>query len=354
MTSSSGKHLIGESPAFLETVERVSAAAPLNKPVLLIGERGTGKELMAERLHYLSPRWQRQLVKLNCAALPESLLESEMFGYEAGAFTGANKRHRGRFERADGGTLFLDEIASMSLRLQEKLLRVIEYGQFERLGGDATLQVDVRVVGAANLDLPQLAREGRFRADLLDRLSFDVITLPPLRYRREDIDLLADHFALGMVKELRREYFPGFTDAALVRLRDYDWPGNLRELKNVVERAVYRCGEDELLDEVEFDPFRSPYRPLAGPGRSEVEAEPEPKAPGTGAEQTPMLPTDFKRHISELEQGILERALVASRHNQRRAAELLGLSYHQLRGYLRKYRLLPAGQRPSKSKEHVP
>jgi psp operon transcriptional activator len=343
MAIASDKHLIGESPAFLETVERVSAAAPLNKPVLLIGERGTGKELMAERLHYLSPRWQRQLVKLNCAALPESLLESEMFGYEAGAFTGANKRHRGRFERADGGTLFLDEIASMSLRLQEKLLRVIEYGQFERLGGDATLQVDVRVVGAANLDLPQLAREGRFRADLLDRLSFDVITLPPLRYRREDIDLLAEHFALGMVKELRRQYFPGFTETAVARLREYDWPGNLRELKNVVERAVYRCGEDEFVDEVEFDPFRSPYRPLAD--ANEQQAESEPVAPAAAPAAAVMLPMDFKRHISELEQSILAEALDASRHNQRRAAELLGLSYHQLRGYLRKYRLLPAMQR---------
>jgi len=337
LTISAGKNLIGESPAFLETIERVSQAAPLHKPVLLIGERGTGKELMAERLHYLSTRWERPLIKLNCAALPETLLETEMFGHEAGAFTGATRRHFGRFERANGGTLFLDEIASMSLRLQEKLLRVIEYGEMERVGGDVTLQVDVRVVGAANLDLPQLAQAGRFRADLLDRLSFDVITLPPLRYRTEDIELLAEHFALGMVKELRRSYFPGFAEGALRQLREYQWPGNLRELKNLVERAVYRCGEDELVDALEFDPFASPYRPME-PARPEARVSPAAQhAPA--AKAMAELPADFKRHIAGIEQGILQQALEQSRFNQRRAAAALGLSYHQFRGYLRKHRI---------------
>ena len=218
-----GKHLmkreeqplIGESGAFLETLERVSRAAELNRPVLVVGERGTGKELIAERLHFLSARWDQPLVKLNCAAISPSLLESELFGHEAGAFTDAGSRRIGRFEQADGGTLFLDELATTSDAVQEKILRIVEYGEFERLGSSKTLSVDVRVVGATNEDLPSLAARGRFRADLLDRLSFDVITLPPLRERREDIVPLAEHFAMRMSRELGRELFAGFSNSAI-------------------------------------------------------------------------------------------------------------------------------------------
>ena len=332
--------LIGQSSAFLETLERVSRVAPLSKPVLIIGERGTGKEMTVERLHFLSPRWEGVLVKLNCAALPESLLESELFGYEPGAFTGATKRHAGRFERAHQGTLFLDEIASMSLRLQEKLLRVVEYGEFERVGGDTTITVDVRVVGAANVDLPAMAKRGEFRADLLDRLSFDVITLPPLRYRQEDVPLLAEQFALSMTKELQRDYFPGFSDAAVAEMKAYSWPGNVRELKNVVERAVYRTAVDEQVVELEFDPFASPWQPkeivqptVEAIDRTEgVEDKPDTPLPG--------IPLNFKAHIAEYEQDLLQRALQKNKFNQRRTAEDLGLSYHQLRGYLKKYKLL--------------
>lgn len=168
--------LLGESNAFLEIIEQTSRLAPLRKPVLIIGERGTGKELIAHRLHYLSDRWDQSFVTINCATLSESLLETELFGHEAGSFTGAAKRHQGRFERADGGTLFLDELATTSARVQEKLLRVIEYGEFERVGGAKALKVDVRLVCATNEDLPQLAARGQFRHDLLDRLAFDVIT----------------------------------------------------------------------------------------------------------------------------------------------------------------------------------
>ncbi|TVR92356.1 MAG: phage shock protein operon transcriptional activator, partial [Wenzhouxiangellaceae bacterium] len=188
--------LIGESPAFLEVLDDVSRAAALERSVLVVGERGTGKELIAERLHFLSPRWDRPLVKLNCAAISEGLLESELFGHEAGAFTDASRPRQGRFEMANGGTLFLDELATTSMNVQEKILRVVEYGQFERLGSSQTREVDVRLIGAANVDLPTLAEQGRFRADLLDRLAFDVITLPPLRERREDILPLAEHFAM--------------------------------------------------------------------------------------------------------------------------------------------------------------
>ncbi|EBT7204475.1 phage shock protein operon transcriptional activator, partial [Salmonella enterica] len=250
-------NLLGEANRFLEVLEQVSRLAPLDKPVLIIGERGTGKELIANRLHYLSSRWQGPLISLNCAALNENLLDSELFGHEAGAFTGAQKRHPGRFERADGGTLFLDELATAPMLVQEKLLRVIEYGELERVGGSQPLQVNVRLVCATNADLPAMVKEGTFRADLLDRLAFDVVQLPPLRERQSDIMLIAEHFAIQMCRELRLPLFPGFTDRAKETLLHYAWPGNVRELKNVVERSVYRHGSSEHpLDEIVIDPFQ--------------------------------------------------------------------------------------------------
>jgi len=182
--------LVGQSGAFLDAFERASAAAEMNRPVLVIGERGTGKELIAERLHRLSPRWDEPLVTMNCAALPETLIEAELFGHEAGAFTGATKTRAGRFEEADKGTLFLDELGTLSMGAQERLLRAVEYGEVTRIGSSRPLRVDVRIVAATNDDLPALAERGEFRADLLDRLSFEVITLPPLRVRDGDIFLL--------------------------------------------------------------------------------------------------------------------------------------------------------------------
>ena len=314
--------LIGESPAFLLALEAVSKVAPLEKPVLVVGERGTGKELIASRLHFLSNRWDREFLKLNCAAISDTLIESELFGHEAGSFTGASRTHQGRFERANGGTLFLDELASTSSLVQEKLLRVIEYGEFERVGGNKTLRADVRVIAATNEDLPGLAAKGRFRMDLLDRLAFDVITLPPLRERLDDILLLAQYFAINMASELGRDFFPGFTEAAREALHAHRWPGNLRELKNVVERAVYRTEPEDPVDEVVLDPFQSPFRP----------------AEDDDARQTGLrLPLDIKRTVRELEIDLVNRAMAAGRFNQRKAAELLGLTYHQFRGYLKKY-----------------
>ena len=204
-------------------LEHVSRAAKLAKPVLVIGERGTGKELIASRLHYLSVRWEQPLVKVNCAALTESLLETELFGHQAGAFTGATRTHIGRFEQADGGTLVLDELGTIPLRMQEKILRVIEYGEFQRVGGSETLRTDVRIVGATNEHLPRLVELGRFRPDLLDRLAFDVVHVPPLRARPEDIGALAYHFAVNVTKELRRQFFPGFTAEAKAALLGYAW-----------------------------------------------------------------------------------------------------------------------------------
>jgi len=250
------QQLIGESQAILGVLEHVSRVAPLNRPVLVIGERGTGKELIAARIHYLSLRWDRPFVKLNCAALAESLLETELFGHEAGSFTGATRRRLGRFELANQGSLFLDELSNTSQGVQEKILRVIEYGEFERVGGNETVQTDVRIIGATNEDLPALVERGNFRADLLDRLAFDVITLPPMRQRRDDIMPMAEHFAVKMCGELGLELFPGFSKEAREELLDYAWPGNVRELKNVVERAVYTLADnDEPIASILFYPF---------------------------------------------------------------------------------------------------
>jgi psp operon transcriptional activator len=323
------QQLIGEAPAFQEVLERVSRVAQLNRPVLVIGERGTGKELIAARIHYLSPRWDKPYVKLNCAALTDSLLESELFGHEAGSFTGALKRRLGRFEMANQGSIFLDELANTSDRVQEKILRVIEYGELERVGGSETIRCDVRIVGATNEDLPGLTETGRFRADLLDRLAFDVITLPPLRDRREDIISMAEHFAVKMCGELRLTVFPGFSGKAKQQLLDYHWPGNVRELKNVSERAVYStAGEAKTIDSIVFDPFDSPWRP-----QSNVRDA----APVTSA--LPEQAYDFKEHVQQMEIAMLQDALERSRFNQKKTAEFLGLTYHQLRGYLRKYDL---------------
>lgn len=321
--------IIGEAPAFLEMLEHVSRAAPLDKPVLVVGERGTGKELIASRLHFLSDRWEQHMVKVNCAALTESILESELFGHEAGAFTGAAKTHVGHFERADGGTLVLDELATISVRMQEKILRVIEYGEIQRVGGSITLRVDVRIVGSTNSDLRSLAAAGRFRNDLLDRLAFDVITVPPLRERLDDILPLAHAFAVNMVSELRRAYFPGFSSRAASALLRHDWPGNVRELKNTVERSVYRSGNPEKpITRIAFDPFDSPFK-LSTPGTD--------TARPIKARRPPLLPTDLSGRLLDLEHELLTAALDKARFNQRLAAELLGLSYHQFRGRLRKH-----------------
>lgn len=338
--------LLGSAPAFAEVMEQVSRAAPLNRPVLVIGERGTGKELVAARLHFLSRRWDRPFVKMNCATLAESLLETELFGHEAGAFTGATRRHFGRFEIANEGSLFLDELANASQRVQEKILRVIEYGEFERVGGRETIRTNVRLIAATNLDLPSEALAGRFREDLLDRLAFDVITLPPMRARQEDILLLAEHFATRMSQELKRELFPGFSQRAQAQLLEYPWPGNVRELRNVVERAVYRMDdiEDEI-DDIEFNPFESPWRPQARKRESEsATGLAVPALANLSAGRVPMvqraLPIDFRAEIERIEIDWVGAAMHQAKFNQRKAAELLGLSYHQLRGYLRKYKLV--------------
>ncbi len=323
------QQIIGEAPVFLEMLEHVSRAAALSKPVLVVGERGTGKELIASRLHFLSDRWEQRVVKVNCAALTESILESELFGHEAGAFTGAAKTHIGHFERATGGTLILDELATISLRMQEKILRTIEYGEVRRVGGSETLLVDVRIVGSTNADLKRLASEGGFREDLLDRLAFDVITVPPLRERVEDIMPLASAFAINMASELKWSYFPGFSSRVSSALLRNAWPGNVRELKNTVERSVYRSADQEQpITTLALDPFDSPFR---------IDEPKTAAASPVTAQRAPLLPADLTQRLIETEVNLLQAALEKARFNQRLAADLLGLSYHQFRGKLRKF-----------------
>jgi psp operon transcriptional activator len=331
---------LGQSEAFLAFSEALSRVAKVDRPVLIIGERGTGKELAAAKLHYLSPRWQAPLVALNCAALAATLIEDELFGHEAGAFTGATGRRAGRFEAAHGGSLFLDEIGNIPLTAQEKILRVVEYGTFERVGGTRPVEVDVRVVAATHADLPDLARQGTFKADLLDRLSFEVLALPPLRARGSDVMLLARHFAARMSVQMGRSETPGFTSQAEDALMSYAWPGNVRELKNVVERAVYRSDEASISD-LDFDPFAA-TRGWVGAAESEPEIEeappsqPEPQETPE-QEETQLYGLSFKEAVSQFERRLLKSALKEALFNQRKAAEILGLTYHQLRAQIKKH-----------------
>lgn len=332
MTSvSRSAEALGQSEPFLHFQEKLSRVAGVDRPVLLIGERGTGKELAAGRVHFLSRRWEKPFITLNCAALSPTLIEAELFGYERGSFTGAESRRTGRFEAADGGTLFLDEIGNIPMEAQEKILRVVEYGFFERVGSSEPVEVDVRIVGATNADLPKMAKQGGFRQDLLDRLSFEVLFLPPLRERDEDIMLLARHFAGRMSYELGRDFPPEFTDEAIAQMEAYPWPGNIRELKNVVERAVYSTRDDEI-ESIVFDPFISSYTPLSESDASTVIKENE------TADRLLTLPEkSFRQAVMDYEQEILRTAFVKNRYNRKKAAKELGLSYDQLRGLIRKY-----------------
>jgi len=334
--------LIGQSVEFLATLDRISKAASHDRPLLIIGERGTGKELMAARAHFLSPRWAETYLSVNCASLSETLLESELFGHESGAFTGATKRHFGRFERTDKGTLFLDEIASASLRVQEKILRIVEYGEFERVGGTKTLRCDVRLLGATNLDLPEQVRQGKFRADLLDRLAFEVVTLPPLRSRWEDIPILAQHFAQAMVSESAMGVFGGFSMEAISILMKYDWPGNVRELKNVIERNTYHAQTKNadghlIVEEIQLDPFLSAWRPKHTP--SSMSELPTKASSASLPEPEPQKP--FTKQVQRFERALLQQSMSINSSHIGKSAQALGLSYDQMRHYLQKHGLLP-------------
>ncbi len=342
-------HFVGESSAFLDAVEQAGRAAELIRPVLVIGERGTGKELIAERIHRLSPRWDGPLIVMNCAALPETLIEAELFGHEAGAFTGATKARTGRFEEADGGTLFLDELGTLSMAAQERLLRAVEYGEVTRIGASRPVTVDVRIVAATNEHLPDAVEQGRFRPDLLDRLSFEVITLPPLRSRHGDVEVLCDFFGRRMASECRWPGWPGFSDAAMAELVAYAWPGNVRELRNVVERAIYRWDHPtRAVDAVQFDPFESPWRPRTALSKRENggaerghSSTPQQGSSGAGALTLDDV-TDLRGAVDAHERAIISRALERHRYNQRATAKALGLSYDQMRHCMKKHGIAQA------------
>ena len=341
------EQFIGQSLAFLDAVERASRAAPLNRPVLVIGERGTGKELIAERLHHLSSRWAGPLIIMNCAALPENLIEAELFGHEAGSFTGAVKTRHGRFEEADGGTLFLDELGTLSKPAQDRLLRAVEYGEITRIGASKPISVDVRIVAATNENLPIQVDKGNFRADLLDRLSFEVITLPPLRARQGDVSLLAEHFGRRMAVELDWPNWPGFTPRAVAELEAYAWPGNVRELRNVIERAIYRHEDPErAVDTIIFNPFQSPWAPTGTvtahmPSVPVTANDAEEILPSAAvSNSTPAIGTnDFRSAVAGYERQLLEEALRRNRFNQRATAAALNLSYDQLRHAMKRHKL---------------
>jgi psp operon transcriptional activator len=335
---------IGQSAAFQDAVDRASQAALLDRPVLVIGERGTGKELIAERLHRLSARWDKPYVIMNCAAMPETLIESELFGHEAGAFTGATRTRAGRFEEADGGTLFLDELATMSMGAQERLLRAVEYGEVTRVGSSRPIRVDVRIVAATNEHLPALVDDNRFRADLLDRLSFEVITLPPLRAREGDIEVLATYFGTRMAAVLGWDEWPGFGPRALAAMEGHDWPGNVRELRNVIERGIYRWADpSKPVDALSFDPFASPWQPAVRKAVAKTEGAAVPaSAPVETA--APVAPpsgpvSDLRATVDAYEKQILSDTMARCRFNQKIAAEALGLSYDQIRHALKKHGL---------------
>lgn len=299
--------LVGSSPSFRSAMETVRQAAASNATILLLGESGTGKELVARAIHELSPRASAPFVPIDCASIPESLLESELFGHEAGAFTGATRRKEGRFEKADKGTLFLDEVGEMSPAVQVKLLRAIQEGEFVRVGGTQPVRVDVRIVAATNRDLQQEVREGRFREDLYYRLHVVQIRLPPLRERHGDVPLLASHFLRRFAEENRRE-IEGFSPEALRALETYSWPGNVRELENAIERAVV----------------------LGRGARVELEDLPETVREAVRAHQAP--PSDraivipFGMPMEEIERKVIEETLRQTGGDKSLAAQILGVS----------------------------
>ncbi len=338
------ENYIGESEVFLDFLHRIAEAATVDRSVLVIGERGSGKELAASRLHYLSKRWQKNLVTLNCAALAPSLIESELFGYEQGAFTGANKTRKGRFEEAQGGTLFLDEIGNIPMQVQEKILRVVEYGTYERVGSSVTHEADVRIIGATNANLKELCNQGKFKEDLLDRLSFEVIFVPPLRERGEDILLLANYFASRMSLECGITEPIVFSDEVMTQLLSYSWPGNVRELKNVIERAVYRS-KGEIISSIQLDPFTNPFdstdtkKPTLESVAPFIGSSLPAQKPQTMAQFYDNIPINKLNDTKEaIEKNLLERALKQANGNQKEAAALMELSYDQFRGLYRKHK----------------
>lgn len=311
--------IVGQSDQMRDIYDVVKKVAATNATVMVYGESGTGKELVARAVHEYSKRSKKPFVQVSCAALPETLLESELFGYEKGAFTGASTAKKGRFELADGGTLFLDEIGDISPGIQVKLLRVLQEKTFEHLGGTKTIKVDVRIVGATNRDLQEAIADGAFREDLYYRLNVVPITVPPLRDRKEDIPLLVAHFLekLGSKRKMSKE--------AMAQLVAYEWPGNIRELENTIERAVILGSGEMLLPE--HLPAELRAKPASGGPSVPIELPPEGIV------------------LEKLEKDLLEQALRRAGANQTKAAKLLGISRHELLYRMEKFGLHGSAKR---------
>jgi len=311
-------NIIGKSPKMRKVFEIVEMVAPTKATVLIQGPSGTGKELIARAIHYNSPRRNKPFVKTNCAALPEGLVESELFGHEKGAFTGAIRRTKGRFELADGGTLLLDEISEMSPNLQAKLLRVLQEKEFEKVGNPETIQVDVRIIATTNKDLWEEVKKGRFREDLYYRLNVVPIYLPPLKERKEDIPLLIEHFIRKYSAENQKQ-IDGISPRAVEMLMSYDWPGNVRELENAIERAIVIC-KGRLLEPEHFILFR------------ELQM--------SSGKDSPAGETILQKslRLRDMERELILRVLREQGGNRTRAAEVLGISVRTLRNKLREYR----------------
>ncbi|MCX7934607.1 MAG: sigma 54-interacting transcriptional regulator [Planctomycetota bacterium] len=302
--------LVGEHPLLQEALRQARLLASVARPVLIRGERGTGKELLARYLHESGDRRDKPFVTLNCGAFGGDLLRSELFGHEKGAFTGAAQRRIGKIEQADGGTLFLDEIGNMSAEFQEKILRIVEYQEFERVGGNETLRVNVRIIAATNADLEAMIRSGDFRADLYDRLSFAVLTMPPLRERRSDIPLLIEHFARRLAEEMPAMEWKRFSPAALEEMKRYYWPGNVRQLKNVVEHLyILAKGVGDEIMPSDLPPEITASEPEGRTFDEKLEA--------------------FQRHL-------LLTALRDQDGNQKAAAQALGITYDRFRHLYKK------------------
>jgi DNA-binding NtrC family response regulator len=321
------RQIIGESAIMRRLLQTIATAAPTRATMLLQGESGTGKELVARAIHDQSERSVGPFIKLNCAALPEGLVESALFGHERGAFTGAIKRVAGAFERAHGGTLLLDEISEMRLDLQAKLLRVLQEQEFERVGGTTPIKVDVRIIATTNRDLAAEAEAGRFRRDLFFRLSVIPIEIPPLRKRGDDIPLLAFRFAAQSANETKKE-FAGISPEALALLQRYEWPGNVRELQHAIERAVI-LASGPMLVPVHFEGQRFG---LASPSR-ETGLRPALPSNGNGSTEVERVVLN-SFDLGEAERQLIARALEVTEGNRTRAAELLGLSVRTLRNRL--------------------
>ncbi len=302
--------LVGRTPAMLEIYRLIEQIAPTSASVLITGESGTGKEVIARMLHRLSPRAARTLVAVNCAAIPSTLLESELFGHEKGAFTGAAASRTGRFEEASGSTLFLDEIGEMPADLQGKLLRALEERKVRRVGGDREIPIDVRIVSATNVRLDSLLTDGKLREDLYFRLNVFHVAIPPLRERAEDVPVLAEHFLQGHLRENPSSKVVGFSDEAQQRMKAYSWPGNVRELRNAVQRAAILCGVGEILPEHLPPPVRGGEPVVRGSVRGVF------IPPGTSMDQA--------------EKAVILDALRHCEGNKPRAAEVLGISLKTL------------------------